>query len=150
MIFSQIQNALPLIITDELNAIKRLQFGDARRSEIIFDTQDLSVEDLIAPADVVVTLSHSGYIKSQLLDEYQAQKRGGRGKLATSTKDDDFIDKLFIANTHDYILCFSSLGRVYWIKVYEVPQGGRLSRGKPIINWVQLEEGEKINAVYYR
>ncbi|GKS68793.1 DNA gyrase subunit A [Nitrosomonas sp. PY1] len=137
---------ITLIITDELNAIK-LQFGDARRSEIIFDTQDLSVEDLIAPADVVVTLSHSGYIKSQLLDEYQAQKRGGRGKLATSTKDDDFIDKLFIANTHDYILCFSSLGRVYWIKVYEVPQGGRLSRGKPIINWVQLEEGEKINAI---
>jgi DNA gyrase subunit A len=82
-----------------------------------------------------------------LLDDYRAQKRGGRGKLATSTKEDDFIDKLFIANTHDYILCFSSLGRVYWIKVYEVPQGGRQSRGKPIINWVQLEEGEKINAI---
>ncbi|MCC8997359.1 MAG: DNA gyrase subunit A [Nitrosomonas sp.] len=137
---------ITVIITDELNAIKA-QFGDARRSEIVVDTQDLSVEDLIAPADMVVTLSHSGYIKSQLLDDYQAQKRGGRGKLATSTKDDDFIDKLFIANTHDYILCFSSLGRVYWIKVYEVPQGGRLSRGKPIINWVQLEEGEKINAI---
>ncbi|TXI19725.1 MAG: DNA gyrase subunit A [Nitrosomonas sp.] len=134
------------IITEELEAIKQ-QFGDKRRSEIIVDTQDLSVEDLIAPADVVVTLSHSGYIKSQLLDDYRAQKRGGRGKLATSTKEDDFIDKLFIANTHDYILCFSSLGRVYWIKVYEVPQGGRQSRGKPIINWVQLEEGEKINAI---
>lgn len=134
------------IITDELEAIKQ-QFGDQRRSEIIVDTQDLNVEDLIAPADVVVTLSHSGYIKSQLLDDYRAQKRGGRGKLATSTKEDDFIDKLFIANTHDYILCFSSLGRVYWIKVYEVPQGGRQSRGKPIINWVQLEEGEKINAI---
>jgi len=137
---------ITMIITDELNAIKT-QFGDARRSEIVVDTQDLSVEDLIAPADMVVTLSHTGYIKSQLLDDYQAQKRGGRGKLATSTKDDDFIDKLFIANTHDYILCFSSLGRVYWIKVYEVPQGGRLSRGKPIINWVQLEDGEKINAI---
>ncbi|MCE7915466.1 MAG: DNA gyrase subunit A [Nitrosomonas sp. PRO4] len=134
------------IITEELGAIKQ-QFGDKRRSEIIVDTQDLSVEDLIAPADVVVTLSHSGYIKSQLLDDYRAQKRGGRGKLATSTKEDDFIDKLFIANTHDYILCFSSLGRVYWIKVYEVPQGGRQSRGKPIINWVQLEDGEKINAI---
>ena len=134
------------IITGELDAIKE-QFGDKRRSEIIIDTQDLSMEDLITPADVVVTLSHSGYIKSQLLDEYRAQKRGGRGKLATSTKEDDFIDKLFIANTHDYILCFSSLGRVYWIKVYEVPQGGRLSRGKPIINLVQLEEGEKINAI---
>lgn len=134
------------IITEELDAIKQ-QFGDERRSEIVVDTQDLSMEDLITPADVVVTLSHTGYIKSQLLDDYRAQKRGGRGKLATSTKEDDFIDKLFIANTHDYILCFSSLGRVYWIKVYEVPQGGRQSRGKPIINWVQLEEGEKINAI---
>jgi DNA gyrase subunit A len=134
------------IITEELDAIKQ-QFGDKRRSEIVIDTQDLSVEDLIAPADVVVTLSHSGYIKSQLLDDYRAQKRGGRGKLATSTKEDDFIDKLFIANTHDFILCFSSLGRVYWIKVYEVPQGGRQSRGRPIINWLQLEEGEKINAI---
>jgi DNA gyrase subunit A len=134
------------IITEELDTIRQ-QFGDIRRSEIVIDTQDLSMEDLITPADVVVTLSHGGYIKSQLLDEYRAQKRGGRGKLATSTKEDDFIDKLFIANTHDYILCFSSLGRVYWIKVYEVPQGGRLSRGKPIINLVQLEEGEKINAI---
>jgi len=134
------------IITEELDAIRQ-QFGDKRRSEIVLDAQNLSIEDLIAPADVVVTLSHSGYIKSQLLDEYHAQKRGGRGKLATATKEDDFIDKLFIANTHDYILCFSSLGRVYWSKVYEVPQGGRQSRGKPIVNWVQLEEGEKINAV---
>ncbi|MEK6685450.1 MAG: DNA gyrase subunit A [Pseudomonadota bacterium] len=137
---------ITLIITEELEAVRQ-QFGDKRRSEIIVDTQDLSMEDLITPADVVVTLSHTGYIKSQLLDEYRAQKRGGRGKLATSTKEDDFIDKLFIANTHDYILCFSSLGRVYWIKVYEVPQGSRSSRGKPIINLVQLEEGEKINAI---
>ncbi|MDC8445935.1 MAG: DNA gyrase subunit A [Nitrosomonas sp.] len=134
------------IISEELEGIRQ-QFGDKRRSEIVVDTQDLSMEDLIAPADVVVTLSHNGYIKSQLLDEYRAQKRGGRGKLATSTKEDDFIDNLFIANTHDYILCFSSLGRVYWIKVYTVPQGGRTSRGKPIINLVQLESGEKINAV---
>ena len=134
------------IITEELTAIK-LQFGDKRRSEIVTDTQDLSMEDLIAPADVVVTLSHSGYIKSQSLDDYRAQKRGGRGKQATGTKDDDFIDKLFIANTHDYILCFSSLGRVYWIKVYDVPQGSRQSLGKPIVNLVQLEGGEKINAI---
>ncbi|MDR4651745.1 MAG: DNA gyrase subunit A [Nitrosomonas sp.] len=134
------------IISEELETIRQ-QFGDKRRSEIVVDTQDLSMEDLIAPADVVVTLSHNGYIKSQLLDEYRAQKRGGRGKLATSTKEDDFIDNLFIANTHDYILCFSSLGRVYWIKVYTVPQGGRTSRGKPIINLVQLDSGEKINAV---
>jgi len=134
------------IITEELGAIKQ-QFGDKRRSEIVVSTQDLSMEDLIAPTDVVVTLSHSGYIKSQPLDDYRAQKRGGRGKQATGTKEDDFIDNLFIANTHDYILCFSSRGRVYWIKVYAVPQGGRASRGKPIVNLVQLEEGEKINAI---
>ncbi|MDH5552044.1 MAG: DNA gyrase subunit A [Nitrosomonas sp.] len=134
------------IISEELGIIKE-RFGDKRRSEIVVNAQDLSLEDLITPADVVVTLSHSGYIKSQLLDEYRAQKRGGRGKQATGTKDEDFIDKLFIANTHDYILCFSSLGRVYWIKVYSVPQGSRASRGKPIINLVSLEEGEKINAI---
>ena len=123
------------------------QFGDKRRSEIVINTQDLSMEDLIASEDVVVTLSHNGYIKSQPLDDYRAQKRGGRGKQATGTKEDDFIDNLFIANTHDYILCFSSRGRVYWIKVYAVPQGGRISRGKPIVNLVQLEQGEKINAI---
>ena len=134
------------IIGDELIAIKS-QYGDKRRSEIITHTQDMSMEDLIAPEDVVVTLSHSGYMKAQKLDEYSAQKRGGRGKQAASTKEDDFIDNLFIANTHDYILCFSSRGRVYWIKVYDVPQGGRTSRGKPIINLLPLEDGEKINAI---
>jgi DNA gyrase subunit A len=134
------------IINDELAAMRQ-QFGDKRRSEIVVNTQDLSMEDLIAPEDVVVTLSHSGYIKSQPLDDYRAQKRGGRGKQATGTKEDDFIDNLFIANTHDYILCFSSRGRVYWIKVYSVPQGGRAARGKPIVNLVQLEPGEKINAI---
>jgi DNA gyrase subunit A len=134
------------VIKDELAAMRQ-QFGDKRRSEIVVNTQDLSMEDLIAPEDVVVTLSHSGYIKSQPLDDYRAQKRGGRGKQATGTKEDDFIDNLFIANTHDYILCFSSRGRVYWIKVYSVPQGGRASRGKPIVNLVQLEPGEKINAI---
>jgi DNA gyrase subunit A len=134
------------IIAEELNAIKQ-QFGDKRRSEIVINTQDLNTEDLITPADVVITLSHAGYIKSQLMDEYRAQKRGGRGKLAITTKEDDFIDNMFIANTHDYILCFSSLGRVYWIKVYNVPQGSRSSRGKPMNNLVQLEKDEKINAV---
>src|SRR5574340_740447 len=134
------------IIVQELSAIRQ-QFGDKRRSEIIAQAQDLSMEDLIAPEDVVVTLSHSGYIKSQPLADYRAQKRGGRGKQAAATKEDDFIDNLFIANTHDYILCFSSRGRVYWVKVYEVPQGSRISRGKPIVNLVQLEEGEKINAI---
>jgi DNA gyrase subunit A len=134
------------IIGDELVTIKS-QYGDKRRSEIILHTQDLSMEDLIKPEDVVVTLSHSGYMKAQPLDEYRAQKRGGRGKQAAGTKEDDFIEKLFIANTHDYILCFSSRGRVYWIKVYDVPQGGRTARGKPIVNLLPLEEGEKINAI---
>ncbi|MDO9049940.1 MAG: DNA gyrase subunit A [Methylotenera sp.] len=134
------------IITDELNEIRR-QFGDKRRSEIVVNAQDLSLEDFITPQDVVVTLSHTGYVKSQPLDEYRAQKRGGRGKSAAPTKEDDFIDKMFVANTHDYILCFSSLGRVYWLKVYEVPQGSRIGRGKPIVNLFPLEEGEKVNAI---
>ncbi len=134
------------IITDELLEIQK-QFGDKRRSEIVANAQDLSLEDLITPQDVVVTLSHTGYIKSQPLEEYRAQKRGGRGKQAAATKEDDFIDKMFVANTHDYILCFSSRGQVYWLKVYEVPQGSRISRGKPIVNLFPLEEGEKINAI---
>ncbi|MEZ0317429.1 MAG: DNA gyrase C-terminal beta-propeller domain-containing protein, partial [Methylophilaceae bacterium] len=134
------------MIVDELAAIRQ-QFGDKRRSEIVHNAQDLSLEDLITPQDVVVTLSHTGYVKSQPLEEYRAQKRGGRGKQATATKEDDFIDKMFVANTHDYILCFSSRGRVYWLKVYEVPQGSRISRGKPIVNLFPLEEGEKINAI---
>ncbi len=134
------------IIADELREIKR-EFGDARRSEIVVNGVDLSMEDLIAPEDVVVTLSHAGYIKSQKLDEYRAQKRGGRGKQATTTKEDDFIEKLFIANTHDYVLCFSNKGKVYWIKVYEVPQGSRGSRGKPIVNLLKMDEDERINAI---
>jgi len=134
------------IIVGELAAVKQ-QFGDKRRSEIVHDAQDLSMEDLITPQDVVVTLSHTGYVKSQPIDEYRAQRRGGRGKQATTTKEDDFIDKMFVANTHDYILCFSSRGRVYWLKVYEVPQGSRGSRGKPVVNLFPLEEGEKINAI---
>ena len=104
-------------------------------------------EDLITPTDMVVTLSHSGYIKSQPLGEYRAQKRGGRGKQATATKEDDWIDQLFIANTHDYILCFSNRGRLYWLKVWEVPAGSRGSRGRPIVNMFPLQEGEKINVV---
>jgi len=134
------------IITQELTGIKQ-QFGDKRRTEIISQTQDFNLEDLIAPEDVVVTLSHSGYIKAQPLTDYRAQKRGGRGKQATATKEDDFIDKLFIANSHDHILCFSNRGRVYWIKVYEVPQAARASRGKPIVNLLPIQEGEKITAI---
>ena len=134
------------IIEDELKAIKE-QYGDKRRSEIVENALDLSTEDLITPEDVVVTLSHTGYIKSQALAEYRAQKRGGRGKQAATTKDDDFIDKMFVANTHDNILCFSSRGQVYWLKAYEVPQGSRTSRGKPIVNLFPLQEGEKINAI---
>jgi DNA gyrase subunit A len=131
------------IIAEELTTMKA-QYGDKRKSEVTHNVQDIGIEDLIAPEDVVVTLSHTGYIKSQPLADYRAQKRGGRGKQATATKEDDFIDNLFVANTHDYILCFSDRGRVYWIKVYEVPQGGRASRGKPVVNLFPLEEGEKI------
>jgi DNA gyrase subunit A len=134
------------IIVAELQEIKR-EFGDKRRSEIVVNGQEMSMEDLIASEDVVVTLSHTGYIKSQKLDEYRLQKRGGRGKQATTTKEDDFVEKLFIANTHDYVLCFSNKGKVYWIKVYEVPQGSRASRGKPIVNLLKMDENERINAI---
>ncbi len=138
------------IIGDELTSLQQ-EFGQtkqgARRSQIEHSAQDLSTEDLIAPTDMVVTLSHSGYIKSQPLSEYRAQKRGGRGKQATATKEDDWIDQLFIANTHDYILCFSNRGRLYWLKVWEVPSGSRGSRGRPIVNMFPLQDGEKINVV---
>ncbi|MFZ8987656.1 MAG: DNA gyrase subunit A [Methylophilaceae bacterium] len=134
------------IIKDELLEIKE-EYGDKRRSEIVENAEDLSIEDLIAPQDMVVTLSHTGYIKAQALDDYRAQKRGGRGKQATATRDDDFIDQMFVANSHDNILCFSSRGQVYWLKVYEVPQGSRISRGKPIVNLFPLMPGEKINTI---
>jgi len=134
---------ITVIIAEELAQI-RAQYADKRRSEITLNVQDIGIEDLITPEDLVVTLSHTGYIKSQPLADYRAQKRGGRGKQATATKEDDFIDNMFVANTHDFILCFSDRGRVYWIKVYEVPQGGRNSRGKPVVNLFPLEEGEKI------
>jgi DNA gyrase subunit A len=138
------------IITDELGHIKH-EFGQsklgARRSLIEHSSFDLSTEDLITPTDMVVTLSHTGYVKSQPLSEYRAQKRGGRGKQAAATKEDDWIDQLFIANTHDYILCFSNRGRLYWLKVWEVPQGSRGSRGRPIVNMFPLQEGEKVTVV---
>jgi len=134
------------VVGAELKSIREA-FGDQRRSEIVAHGVDLSIEDLIAPEDMVVTLSHGGYMKAQPVAEYRAQRRGGRGKQATGTKEDDFIDHLFIANTHDYILCFSNRGRVYWLKVYNVPQGGRVSRGKPIVNLVPLLEHEKITAI---
>ncbi|MDG0027062.1 DNA gyrase subunit A [Trinickia sp. Y13] len=134
------------IIGDELTAVKT-EFGDARRSKIELNATELNTEDLITPQDMVVTMSHAGYVKSQPLSEYRAQKRGGRGKQATQMKEDDWIDTLFIANTHDHILCFSNRGRVYWVKVYEVPQGSRNSRGRPIVNMFPLQDGEKINVV---
>ena len=136
-----------------LNVIKtellevRDAFGDERRTEIVQDHSDLSVEDLIPEEEVVVTLSHGGYAKAQPIEVYQAQKRGGRGRSATKVKDEDFVDKLFVANTHDTILCFSSRGKMYWLKVYQVPQAGRGARGKPIVNLLPLEDGERINAV---
>ena len=134
------------MIGEELVAIRN-QFGDKRRSEVVTNAQDLGIEDLITPTDMVVTMSHGGYIKAQPLADYAAQNRGGRGKQAAAVKEDDFVDRLFVANTHDHILCFSNRGRVYWLKVYEVPQGSRTSRGRPIVNLFPLEEGEKITAV---
>jgi len=141
---------ITVIIGDELQAIKT-EFStnakDARRSDIELNATELDTEDLITPADMVVTLSNGGYIKSQPLSEYRSQRRGGRGKQAAPTKEDDWIDQLFIANTHDYLLCFSDRGRVYWLKVWEVPQGTRTSRGKPIVNMFPLIDGEKITVV---
>ncbi len=134
------------VIRDELLEIRE-QFGDDRRSEIIHTRLDLTLEDLITEEDVVVTLSHLGYAKAQPLDAYRAQRRGGKGKAATSTKDEDFVEKLFVANTHDTILCFSSRGKCYWLKVYELPQAGRNARGRPMVNLLPLEEGERINAI---
>ena len=134
------------MIVDELGQI-RTEFGDERRSRIEMNATELNTEDLITPQEMVVTMSHAGYVKSQPLSEYRAQKRGGRGKQATQMKEDDLIDTLFIANTHDHMLCFSNRGRVYWIKVYEVPQGSRNSRGRPIVNMFPLQDGEKINVV---
>jgi DNA gyrase subunit A len=134
------------VIRDELVEVRE-QFGDERRTEILVDQLDLTMEDLITEEDVVVTLSHSGYAKSQPLSDYRAQRRGGRGKAATRVKEEDFVDKLFIASTHDTILCFSSRGKAYWLKVYQLPQAGRTARGKPIVNLLPLEEGERINAV---
>jgi len=134
------------VIREELCEIRE-QYGDERRTEILQTRLDLTLEDLIIEEDVVVTLSHTGYAKSQPIDVYQAQKRGGRGKSATATKDEDFIDTLFVASTHDTILCFSSTGKVYWLKVYELPSAGRASRGKPMVNLLPLEKNERINAV---
>jgi DNA gyrase subunit A len=134
------------IIADELASLKEA-FGDKRKSEIVTVAEDISVEDLIAPQDMVVTFSHGGYVKSQPLADYRAQRRGGRGKSATTMKEDDFIERLFVAHSHDYLLCFSNRGRLYWLKVYEVPAGSRSARGKPIVNMFPLEENEKITAV---
>ena len=134
------------VIHDELKDVQE-RYGDERRTKIESNQKDLSMEDLITEEDVIVTLSHAGYVKSQQTSVYKSQRRGGRGKTATSVKDEDFIDKLFIASTHDTLLCFSSRGKLYWLKVYELPQASRTARGKPIINLLPLEEGEQINAV---
>ena len=134
------------VIRTELEEIRE-RYGDARRTVIIEDRLDLTLEDLITEQDVVVTLSHAGYAKTQPLDGYRIQRRGGRGKSATVVKNEDFIDKLFIASTHDTMLCFSSLGRLYWLKVYQLPQASRSAKGKPIVNLLPLDEGERINAV---
>ncbi len=137
---------LTQVIREELSEIRE-NYGDARRTEINRDQLNLTTEDLIEPQDVVVTLSHGGYAKCQPLTEYQTQRRGGRGKAATAVKDEDFVEKLFVAHTHDTVLCFSNRGKVYWLKVYELPQAGRTSAGKPMVNLLPLEQGEKINAL---
>jgi DNA gyrase subunit A len=134
------------VIRDELLAVRE-QFGDQRRTEILQDRLDLSLEDLITEENVVVTISHAGYAKSQPLDRYQAQRRGGTGKSATRIKEEDFIDELFVANTHDTLLCFTSRGRIHWLKVYQLPQASHVSRGKPIVNLLPLEKEERVNAV---
>ncbi len=134
------------IIRDEMAAIKE-QFGDERRSEINPFGGDIADEDLIPPREMVVTLTHSGYIKTQPTTDYQAQRRGGRGKQAAATKDEDFIETLFVANTHDYLMCFTNFGKCHWIKVYKLPEGGRNSRGRPINNVIQLDEDEKVSAI---
>ena len=134
------------VIREELEAI-RDEYGDERRTEIIENKLDLSLEDLIAEEDLVVTLSHEGYAKSQPLSDYRAQRRGGKGKSAAKTKDDDFVEKLFVANTHDTILCFSTHGKVYWLKVYQLPQAGRTAKGKPLVNLLPLENDESITAI---
>jgi DNA gyrase subunit A len=134
------------IIGEELARLKE-EYGDKRKSELVMVAEDISIEDLIAPQDMVVTFSHGGYVKSQPLTDYRAQRRGGRGRSATAMKEDDFIERLFVAHSHDYLLCFSNRGRLYWLKVYEVPAGSRAARGKPIVNMFPLEEGEKITAV---
>jgi len=134
------------VIRDELVSIQE-RYGDERRTEIVETQEDLSIEDLINEEDVVVTLSHAGYAKYQSIDTYRSQRRGGRGKSATNVKEEDFVDKLFIASTHDTMLCFSSLGKLYWLKVYQLPQASRTARGKPIINLLPLDEGERISAI---
>jgi len=139
-------DALMHVIRDELISI-RDEFGDARRTEIMADQLDLTMEDLITPEDVVVTLSHSGYAKYQPLDRYRSQKRGGRGRAAARTKDEDFVESFWVTNTHDTLLIFTSAGQVYKIKVYELPQAGHASRGRPMVNLLPLAEGERINAV---
>lgn len=134
------------VIREELELVKE-QFNDARRTEITAATHDIDLEDLINQEDVVVTLSHEGYVKYQVLTDYEAQRRGGKGKAATRMKDEDFIERLLVANTHDTILCFSTRGRMYWLKVYQLPLASRTARGKPIVNILPLEENERITAI---
>jgi DNA gyrase subunit A len=133
------------IVAAELREV-RAQYGDARRTVIVEESADLSIEDLIADEDMVVTVSHEGYIKRNPVAEYRAQRRGGRGKIGATTKDEDFIEHLFIASTHAYILVFTTVGKLYWIKVHALPQAGRAARGKAIVNLLSLRENEKVSA----
>jgi len=134
------------VIRDELLVIKN-QYGDARRTEIYAGRVDLSREDLIAQETVVVTLSHAGYVKAQPLADYRAQRRGGKGRSSGRMREEDFVDRLVVANTHDTILCFSNRGKAYWLKVYDLPQTGHGAQGRPIVNFLPLSEGEKLTTI---
>jgi DNA gyrase subunit A len=139
-------NRLMTLIREELEAVVE-EFGDARRTEIIESLHDLTVEDLITEEDRVVTVSHGGYAKTQPLSDYQAQRRGGMGKSATAVKEEDFVEHLLVASTHATILCFTNFGKVYWLKVYQIPLAGRNSRGRPVVNLLPLVEGERISSI---
>ncbi|MBV7434929.1 DNA gyrase subunit A [Cardiobacteriaceae bacterium TAE3-ERU3] len=142
----QIPERLVEVVREELEEIKA-QFNDVRRTQILDTHLNLSLEDLIAEEERVITISHEGYIKAQPLDDYEAQRRGGKGRSVTAVKDEDFVEQLFVANTHDTMLCFSNKGKVYWLKVYELPQAGRNAKGKPVVNLLPFEKGERLNAI---
>jgi DNA gyrase subunit A len=134
------------VIVEELTEIKG-RFGDERRTEIVHSSEDIDIEDLIVEEDMVVTVSHAGYIKRNPVSLYKSQRRGGKGKIGMGTKEEDFVERIFIASTHHYVLVFTTKGRVYWLKVYQIPQAGRAAKGKAIVNLINMVDGERVAAV---